>query len=639
MRRPIFSTRTSHRMARWWLCLTALCACVGCATSAGAESVPARVLVLYSGHRLLPAALTTEQTFRATLDAQSSRPIEYYYEAVDEHRNPSLDYESSFVTYLTEKYRRQRPDLVFAIHALALEFVVRHRQTIWPDTPVVFAGVDAQIVQQLALGPSVTGITESVDWAGTLDLAQRLQPDAQRLVIVTGVSEYDRRWLPRVEEAVERLGNRFAVSYLSDLSMDQLASELARLPRDTIILHTSIFRDAAGHMFVPREAAGKLAAVAGAPSYAAFSTHLGNGVVGGSVIDIESQGKAAAQLALRVLGGERAADLPPRPVPNLTMVDWRELERWGMSESLLPDGAIVRFRQPSLWQTYRWLIIGTILILVLQSAMIVALLVQRRRRRQAEIEAEHRRAELVQASRLALAGELTASIAHEINQPLGAILAYTGAADALLRRGSEANDKVRQIVADIRTEDVRAGEIIRRVRGLVMRHEIELEPLDVNALIGDVLGFISGEATRRGILLESAFASGIPVLRLDRVQLQQAIVNLCVNAMDAMAETDSGQRQLTVRTLMRSDATVEIHVSDRGPGISAEQLPRLFDSFFTTKPHGTGLGLSITRSIVEAHGGRIRAENRSDGGAIFIIELPIADAAPAATGLPRPIHV
>jgi signal transduction histidine kinase len=164
-----------------------------------------------------------------------------------------------------------------------------------------------------------------------------------------------------------------------------------------------------------------------------------------------------------------------------------------------------------------------------------------------------------------------------------------------------------------------------------MRHEIELEPHDLNALVTEVLAFLRGEMAGRGIVAETALAPRLPALQLDRVQIQQALVNLCVNAMDAMAETASGDRRLEVRTRPRADQMIEIRVSDRGPGISPEQLPRLFDSFFTTKPSGTGLGLSITRSIVEAHGGTLQAENRSGGGGTFIIALPVADR-----GMPVP---
>jgi C4-dicarboxylate-specific signal transduction histidine kinase len=269
-----------------------------------------------------------------------------------------------------------------------------------------------------------------------------------------------------------------------------------------------------------------------------------------------------------------------------------------------------------------------LLALALQSALIATLIVQRRRRQEAEIEAGHRRAELVHASRLALAGELAASIAHEINQPLGAILANTGAADAWLRRIPPDLDEIRLINADIHRESLRAGEIIRRVRALVTKGDVERQATDINTLIVDTLTLLRTEALQREVTLESVLGTDLSPLHVDRVQLQQALLNLCVNAMDAMSDIEASHRRLVVRTEKR-DGGMEIAVSDQGPGIQPDQLPRLFDSFFTTKAQGMGLGLSITRSIVEAHGGTLSGENNADGGATFRIFLHDEAVTPA----------
>jgi signal transduction histidine kinase len=149
---------------------------------------------------------------------------------------------------------------------------------------------------------------------------------------------------------------------------------------------------------------------------------------------------------------------------------------------------------------------------------------------------------------------------------------------------------------------------------------------DLNGIINDVLAFLRGEAERRGVVIETAFDPQLPRLEIDRVQLQQAIANLCINAMDAMAGAAQGRRRLGVRTAARVDGGIEIVVTDTGPGIPSEQLPRLFESFFTTKPEGMGLGLSIARSIVDAHDGSLSAENIQEGGALFRIVLPATHA-------------
>jgi PAS domain S-box-containing protein len=229
---------------------------------------------------------------------------------------------------------------------------------------------------------------------------------------------------------------------------------------------------------------------------------------------------------------------------------------------------------------------------------------------------------LALASRLALVGEITASIAHEINQPLGAILSNADAAEMVLDSSSMKPSELRQILEDIRREDLRASEVIRRVRSLLRSHTLEMQEVDVNRLADDVLDMVGTDALRRGVILQRELEPGPAFVRADRVHVQQALLNLVLNGMDAMAETELAKRRLTVATTRKPDGAVEIAVRDAGPGLAPEVLPRLFDSFFTTKPQGMGLGLSLCRSIADAHGGRIVAENNAGLGATFRLCLP-----------------
>jgi len=240
--------------------------------------------------------------------------------------------------------------------------------------------------------------------------------------------------------------------------------------------------------------------------------------------------------------------------------------------------------------------------------------------------AEEANQKLAHASRLAVMGQLTALIAHEVNQPLGAILSNADAAEMLLEAGAGRLDEVRRILADIRKDDLRASEVVRRIRELVRTHELERQPLDLNEVTSGVVQLLGADATRRGVAVETELAAALPAVRGDRVHLQQVLLNLLLNGMDAMAEMPEPQRRLAVRTAS-GDGGVEVSVTDAGPGIPPERLPRLFDSFFTTKKDGMGMGLTIARSIVEAHGGRIWVDGNPAGGATFRFTVPTEPAA------------
>ena len=235
---------------------------------------------------------------------------------------------------------------------------------------------------------------------------------------------------------------------------------------------------------------------------------------------------------------------------------------------------------------------------------------------------------LMHASRLAIVGELTASIAHEINQPLGAILSNADAGEMLLERADPPLDEVRQILSDIRRDGLRASDVIRHVRTLVRNREFELDIIDANTVAEDVIGLITADAYRRRIPLASELLATPALIRGDRTHLEQVLINLMLNAMDAvdtMGVSDPGfipPQPVFLGVSRITHGDIEFRVVDAGPGIPAERLGQLFKSFQTSKPHGMGLGLSIARSIVEAHGGGIRAENNRGTGATFRVVLP-----------------
>ncbi|HYY26470.1 MAG TPA: AAA family ATPase [Chthoniobacterales bacterium] len=246
-------------------------------------------------------------------------------------------------------------------------------------------------------------------------------------------------------------------------------------------------------------------------------------------------------------------------------------------------------------------------------------------RKHAELEAARQRTDMAHAARLTMVGQLTASIVHELGQPLGAILSNIETAEILLASKEVPLDMIREILGDVRKDDERASNVIRRLGALLRKRKLELGPIDLNAATSDVIRLIAGETHRQRVTIEEHFADDLPVVRGDFVHLQQVLLNLILNGMEAMSDLPESNRRLTIRTAYSGNGEVEVSVEDSGPGIPSERLPLLFDSFFTTKPHGMGLGLTIVRSILDAHGGRIAAKNISGGGACFRFTLPVAE--------------
>jgi signal transduction histidine kinase len=360
--------------------------------------------------------------------------------------------------------------------------------------------------------------------------------------------------------------------------------------------------------------------------YGAAESLLGLGAVAGSVASYESRGRLIAQQVLRQLAGE--APDPSRTVleaPNRCVADARALQRWSLDAGRLPSGCEIRFKDVPIWRQYWWQIALTLAIVAGQAMLIGALFAQHRRRRLAEQAELAQRAVLARASRLALAGELTGAIAHEINQPLGAILTNADAGDLMLDSGRDRRDELRAILANIRRDDLRASEVIQRLRDLLGKQKFERREFDLNEVLSDLESIMRAEARRRGVVLEIRRAPESLAIMGDPVQIQQVLINLVLNAMDAVADESEARRTVVV-SVAKGERGAVLAVRDRGRGIAPEHRTKLFESFFSTKPNGMGLGLSITRTIVEAHGGRVWAESGPDDGAVFQVELPLASA-------------
>jgi C4-dicarboxylate-specific signal transduction histidine kinase len=237
----------------------------------------------------------------------------------------------------------------------------------------------------------------------------------------------------------------------------------------------------------------------------------------------------------------------------------------------------------------------------------------------------NQRTELAHVTRVSTMGQLTSTLAHELNQPLGAILRNAEAAEIFLQKEKPDLEEIRAILADIRKDDRRAGHVISRMRSLLKRRSLELKSLDIAELLEEAISLAQPDARARRVFLTLQLREKLPAVRGDRVHLQQVLLNLILNGMDSMAGVAASQRLLTVSAKTNKEKNVEVSVSDTGAGIATDKIERLFEPFFTTKTNGMGMGLAISQTIIEAHGGKIWGGNNETRGAVFFFTLPLDD--------------
>jgi PAS domain S-box-containing protein len=886
-----------------------------------------RVLMLFSFRTILPVHEEIDRGLRAALQARSKHPVDIEIEYLDLTRFDEAAYLDDLLHLLRRKYSHHQLDAVIPVFDPAVQFVLKHGDSVFPGVPVVFAAEYKKIVDQLSLKPHMTGVMISPDFAPILELALTLQPQTRQVMVVGGTADFDRFLMAWAREAFAPWEEKVILSYLSDLSLADLQERVAQLPPHTIVYYLTILRDGTGQEFVPRDVLKQLAEKANVPVYGLYDTLLGEGIVGGPLVDMQEQGRLAGEITAQILNGARPEQIPPVLAPNSLRFDWRQLRRWRISEANLPSGSIVHFREPSLWDRYQSWIIGSLTLLGLQSGLIGALLLHRARRqraeeglrerlrfeevlsglsaafvtlpsdqiaqeinawlaklleilsleritvlelsedkkqfltthsntapgiagfpnqiltetlpwfartvsqgeplayshlpedlpteavqekeycrqeglkshislplqvggsvlgvitfskfreyvdwgryptarlnlvaeifanalirqkkeenlrqaevryrivadftydweywknpdgslnyvspacerisghtvaeflarpslfeeilvpedreiwdrhqaqiqqeshlshpaiqfrlqrkdgdirwlehvcqpvygrqgeflgfrasnrditgrKQTEIKEQQHRDELAHVMRVATLGELTASLAHEFNQPLNAVLNNAQAGLRFLHREEPDLAEVTAALQDIVRDGKRASAVIQRLRGFLKPGPRRQEAVKVNDVVTEAVALLENELRTRHITLHLHLAPDLPPAQGDYTQLQQVVLNLFLNALEAMQGAGPGPREIQITTALEYPDHLSVNVRDSGKGLQPEEVEKIFEPFYSKKTDGMGLGLSISRSIMAAHGGKLWASQNPDRGATLTFTLP-----------------
>lgn len=374
-----------------------------------------RVLIFNDLGLWSPGTAAINNEIFAALE-NSPYQVEFYGENLDTSLFPDEVSQRQFREWYFRKYTDRKPDLIIAVGPSALKLTADIHDQFSPDTPVVFCGITEELSSSPKIDSHFTGVWDVVQPGKTLDAALHLQPGTKHVVVAGGVAPFDRHIEALVRQAFRDYESRLDFTYLTDLAMPTLLEQLKHLSSQTIVYHTSIMQDAVGTHFIDAsESAPLVAAAANAPVFIVDDVDFGTGAVGGDLYSYTLQGRQVAEMASRILKGEKPQNIPIVKNANVYMFDWRALRRWGLKESDLPPGSIVLNRQPTFWESYRWPIIGGISLMVAETLLIFGLLWQRTRRRKAETELA------VTYDRLRLAVEAGKSIGWDWNITSGRV--------------------------------------------------------------------------------------------------------------------------------------------------------------------------------------------------------------------------
>jgi signal transduction histidine kinase len=589
-----------------------------------AAAQPKRVLLLHSfGPQFVPWVFFAGH-FREELFRQSPDKIDLYEASLESSRFQTPEEQRPIVDYLVTLFGTRKLDLIVTIGAPATFFVQKYRAEFFPSVPLVIGAPEQRAIDSSKLTANDAPVAVTLDFKAWIENILQVRPDTTHIAWVVGASPLERFWTEEFRRISQPFTDKVSFEWFTDLRFEDMLDRVSKLPPHSAVFYVDLRIDAAGVPLDRDLVLPKLRSATNAPIFSYIDSYLGSGIVGGPMLSSEEVGRRMAEAAVRILRGESPGDLKIPPVaPGVAQYDWRELQHWKISEKQLPAGSVVRFREPYAWEKYRWQIALVSAIVLVQGGLISGLLFERKRRRLVEVQAMQRSAELAHINRYSMAGELTATIAHELNQPLGAIMANVETAELIANSSDPDLSEIKEILADIHRDDERASEVIGRLRGLLKKAPFAPKPIDLNDVARDTLRFLSALAVGREVGLTDQISDASFPIKGDPILLQQVIMNLIVNAMDAMSGIPRAQRRVTVSTA-RDGNSADVSVSDVGPGIRPEKLNEVFEPFFTTKPQGMGMGLSIARSIVEAHGGQLLAGNNAVGGATFQIRLPLA---------------
>jgi signal transduction histidine kinase len=574
---------------------------------AGGPERPKTIVILYpDANDGRPGHVLADRGIRTTFAARAVGTVEIHSEHLDVSRFPDPSYQKDVAEFLRRKYADRKIDLVIAGLASGLDFALKHRDHVFPGVPIVFCAVDEREVKARNLPPDVIGVPIKMDMAGTLDVALRLQPAIQRVYVITGKSKFDLQWEDEARRAFQAYQDKLKFIYLAGLPLPDLLKKVADLPEGSIVYYVHLFQDGHDNILIPAEALSMIAAHAKVPIYGHVETYVGRGIVGGRVFSFESAGKNAANLGLRIIGGEKAENIGVQAsADNPYMFDARELRRWGISQASLPPGSEVRHHEPTFWDLYRWQILGVVSLCVVETLLIIGLLVQRASRRRVEgdlLQSQYQLRELT--GRLLLAQETERRrIARELHDDLNQSLAIVAVELDIL--GQKLPDSAELVQERIQKLSSLVKQLSSSMHDLSHQlHPVKLEQLGLVAALGSLCKELSNS---HGLPIAFAHDEIPETLPDDAALCLYRITQECLQN----AIKHSGAHHVDVILTRHSDS-LGLRVVDDGSG---------FD--FRSLDGKAGLGLASMRERLRMVDGELAIYSRPAEGTRIEVLVPL----------------
>jgi signal transduction histidine kinase len=562
-----------------WIACTAVCQ----------TASPKRVLLVFHGDGLIPADFVFEQSLAQSLRAAVGLDLEFYREQLDSDRFP--EYKQRKIAELRSQYANRKIDAVI--------FEGNTPDEILPGVPVIQ-------VSNFSSEPAVDGssrenfvfVSLNIDVRRTVDAARRLEPNARKVLLISGTASLERRYLAQFRQQLSGERN-IDVEEIVDASVPELLTKVSHLPRDTIVLPISYSRDPAGNSYIPRDIVARLADVSTAPVFAVSDTYVGVGAVGGFVVSWAKTGEIAADAVVQLFHGKAPAEVIVKsPGSGVYIFDWRQLKRWGFSESDLPPGSIVEYRIPTAWEQYRWRIVGLIAIMLAQSLLIVALLIHRRKRRQAERSLREMAGRLLQSQ-----DEERRRIARDLHDGTGQHLSGMALTiGQVLADFPPGYDRLRKLLQD---SHVASREALNEVRSV--SYVLHPPILDGLGLVPALRWYLDGLQKRTAVSVDFQAPVEIADVTPDG---ERALFRIVQESMNNVLRHSGGDAISVI--LSHSGKEVTLEIADNGHGMSVEELGQVEGAA------SLGVGIAGMRERVRQLDGTFKISSSPRGTRVFV---------------------